>query len=89
MASVESIKSTDNSKAQDKPFLRINNLIKEFGDNRVVNNVSVTINKGEIFALLGSGAQLGHAAQMASGAAMLAASFALGGWLLWRQRGGV
>ena len=37
-----------------KPFLLINNLIKDFGDNRVVNNVSVAINKGEIFALLGS-----------------------------------
>ena len=37
-----------------KPFLVINNLIKDFGDNRVVNNVSVGINKGEIFALLGS-----------------------------------
>ncbi|WP_105530503.1 ABC transporter ATP-binding protein [Solimicrobium silvestre] len=37
-----------------KPFLFINNLIKDFGDNRVVNNVSLTINKGDIFALLGS-----------------------------------
>jgi len=54
MGSVESMKSADSGNAQDKPFLRINNLIKEFGDNRVVNNVSVTINKGEIFALLGS-----------------------------------
>jgi len=53
MASAESIKSSGTS-VQDKPFLQINNLIKEFGDNRVVKNVSVNINKGEIFALLGS-----------------------------------
>ena len=39
---------------QGKPFLLINNLVKDFGDNRVVNQVSVAINKGEIFALLGS-----------------------------------
>lgn len=37
-----------------QPFLLIKNLTKEFGDNCVVNNVSLTINKGEIFALLGS-----------------------------------
>lgn len=58
MASVELSKSsgsavTDNINS-GKPFLLINNLIKDFGENRVVNNVSVTINKGEIFALLGS-----------------------------------
>lgn len=38
----------------NQPFLLIKNLSKEFDDNRVVNNVSLTINKGEIFALLGS-----------------------------------
>ena len=56
MALVESIKpsGTAAGDAQGKPFLLINNLIKDFGDNRVVNNVSVAINKGEIFALLGS-----------------------------------
>lgn len=56
MALVETIKSSDTpaSSSQGKPFLLINNLVKDFGDNRVVNNVSVTINKGEIFALLGS-----------------------------------
>ena len=54
MALTESIKSSDAPGAQQKPFLQINNLIKEFGDNRVVKNVSVNINKGEIFALLGS-----------------------------------
>ncbi|MBC3935918.1 ABC transporter ATP-binding protein [Undibacterium rugosum] len=37
-----------------QPFLIINNLVKEFGGVKAVNNVSVTINKGEIFALLGS-----------------------------------
>lgn len=37
-----------------KPFLLIKDLVKDFGDNRVVDTVSVTINKGEIFALLGS-----------------------------------
>ncbi len=37
-----------------EPFLLIKNLVKDFGDVRVVNNVSLTINKGEIFALLGS-----------------------------------
>jgi putrescine transport system ATP-binding protein len=38
----------------NKPFLLINNLVKEFGDVRAVDNVSISINKGEIFALLGS-----------------------------------
>jgi putrescine transport system ATP-binding protein len=37
-----------------EPFLLIRNLIKEFDGVRAVNDVSVTINKGEIFALLGS-----------------------------------
>ncbi|MFI4939074.1 MAG: ABC transporter ATP-binding protein [Burkholderiales bacterium] len=37
-----------------KPFLSINNLVKEFGDVRAVDNVSLSINMGEIFALLGS-----------------------------------
>ncbi len=57
MASVE-INKTSGAAASEtssgKPFLLIKDLIKDFGDNRVVNNVSVTINKGEIFALLGS-----------------------------------
>ncbi|MBC3930386.1 ABC transporter ATP-binding protein [Undibacterium curvum] len=35
-------------------FLQINNLMKEFGDVRAVDNVSIAIDKGEIFALLGS-----------------------------------
>jgi putrescine transport system ATP-binding protein len=37
-----------------QPYLLIRNLVKEFDGVRAVNDVSVTINKGEIFALLGS-----------------------------------
>src|SRR5246500_3781943 len=37
-----------------QPFLLISNLVKEFDGVRAVSDVSVTINKGEIFALLGS-----------------------------------
>ncbi|MBY0557429.1 MAG: polyamine ABC transporter ATP-binding protein [Burkholderiaceae bacterium] len=37
-----------------QPFLLIRNLVKEFDGVRAVNDVSVEINKGEIFALLGS-----------------------------------
>ncbi|MYM29844.1 polyamine ABC transporter ATP-binding protein [Duganella sp. CY15W] len=37
-----------------EPFLLIRNLVKEFDGVRAVNDVSVAINKGEIFALLGS-----------------------------------
>ncbi|MFC3110816.1 ABC transporter ATP-binding protein [Undibacterium arcticum] len=37
-----------------QPFLLIKNLVKEFDGVRAVDEVSVTINKGEIFALLGS-----------------------------------
>ncbi|CAN7590407.1 polyamine ABC transporter ATP-binding protein [Pseudoduganella sp. LjRoot289] len=40
--------------AAGQPFLFIRNLVKEFDGVRAVNDVSVTINKGEIFALLGS-----------------------------------
>jgi putrescine transport system ATP-binding protein len=35
-------------------FLRIENVVKEFGPVKAVNNVSLDIAKGEIFALLGS-----------------------------------
>lgn len=37
-----------------KPFLSIQNIVKKFGDHAAVNNVSIDIDKGEIFALLGS-----------------------------------
>jgi putrescine transport system ATP-binding protein len=40
--------------AARQPFLLINNLVKEFSGVRAVDDISVTINKGEIFALLGS-----------------------------------
>lgn len=46
--------NTAASNGTGKPFLLINNLVKEFGDVRAVDNVSIAINKGEIFALLGS-----------------------------------
>lgn len=37
-----------------QPFLLIRDLVKDFDGVRAVNDVSVEINKGEIFALLGS-----------------------------------
>lgn len=37
-----------------QPFLSIQNIVKKFGDHAAVNNVSIDIDKGEIFALLGS-----------------------------------
>ena len=37
-----------------QPFLSIQNIVKKFGDHAAVNNVSIDIEKGEIFALLGS-----------------------------------
>jgi putrescine transport system ATP-binding protein len=38
----------------DAAFLQIENVVKDFGGYKAVNNVSVEIAKGEIFALLGS-----------------------------------
>ena len=35
-------------------FLQIKNVVKEFDGHRAVNDVSVDIAKGEVFALLGS-----------------------------------
>ena len=46
----EHIPPTDN----DAPYLSIQNVVKRFGDHAAVNNVSIDIGKGEIFALLGS-----------------------------------
>jgi putrescine transport system ATP-binding protein len=40
--------------SQPHHFLSIRNLVKEFGGVRVVDDVSVSIAKGEIFAILGS-----------------------------------
>ena len=39
---------------KDSAFLRIESVVKEFGDFRAVDQVSLDIAKGEIFALLGS-----------------------------------
>ena len=38
----------------DDAFLRISNLVKEFDGHRAVDDVSIDIAKGEVFALLGS-----------------------------------
>ena len=35
-------------------FLQIRNVVKDFDGNRAVDNVSIDIAKGEVFALLGS-----------------------------------
>ncbi|MDM5177224.1 polyamine ABC transporter ATP-binding protein [Massilia sp. DJPM01] len=40
--------------ARAQPFLLIRNLVKEFDGVRAVNDISLAIDKGEIFALLGS-----------------------------------
>lgn len=42
------------SSKDEKPFLLIRNLVKEFDGVRAVDDVSIHIKKGEIFALLGS-----------------------------------
>ena len=38
----------------DEAFLRIRNLVKEFDGHRAVDDVSIDIGRGEVFALLGS-----------------------------------
>ena len=40
--------------SQEEAFLQIRNVVKDFGGSLAVNNVSLDIAKGEIFALLGS-----------------------------------
>ncbi|WP_244102875.1 ATP-binding cassette domain-containing protein, partial [Burkholderia ambifaria] len=35
-------------------FVRIENVVKKFGDSTAVDNVNLTIAKNELFALLGS-----------------------------------
>jgi putrescine transport system ATP-binding protein len=42
------------TQSPQSPFLSIGNLVKDFDGVRAVNDVSVDISKGEIFALLGS-----------------------------------
>jgi putrescine transport system ATP-binding protein len=42
------------STRDDSAFLQIHNVVKDFGGYKAVNNVSLDIAKGEIFALLGS-----------------------------------
>src|SRR5215203_6424048 len=39
---------------QPAPFLQIRNVVKDFDGHRAVDNVSIDIAKGEVFALLGS-----------------------------------
>src|SRR4026209_2574459 len=54
MISEATLTSSEKKDMGDGPFLAIKNLTKNFGENQVVKNVSLSINKGEIFALLGS-----------------------------------
>ena len=42
------------AKANGKPFLQINRVVKKFDDVFAVDEVSLDIQQGEIFALLGS-----------------------------------
>ena len=46
--------TTEMAEAVSQPFLRIQSLVKRFGDAVVVDSVSLDIRQGEIFALLGS-----------------------------------
>jgi len=43
-----------NARMADDAFLRISNIVKDFDGHRAVDNVSIDIAKGEVFALLGS-----------------------------------
>ncbi|MDR0241497.1 MAG: ATP-binding cassette domain-containing protein, partial [Burkholderia sp.] len=45
--------TTDMLKPNDA-FVRIENVVKKFGDSTAVDNVNLTIAKNELFALLGS-----------------------------------
>ncbi|WP_175829338.1 ATP-binding cassette domain-containing protein, partial [Burkholderia anthina] len=45
--------ATDTLKPNDA-FVRIENVVKKFGDSTAVDNVNLTIAKNELFALLGS-----------------------------------
>jgi len=46
--------AVNNLAVLDSPYLHMRNLVKEFDGVRAVDDVSLTIKKGEIFALLGS-----------------------------------
>ena len=46
--------SNDVAERTRQPFLRIQSLVKRYGDSTVVDSVSLDIKQGEIFALLGS-----------------------------------
>ncbi|WP_049027193.1 ABC transporter ATP-binding protein, partial [Burkholderia cenocepacia] len=41
-------------RTQNDAFVRIENVVKKFGDSTAVDNVNLTIAKNELFALLGS-----------------------------------
>lgn len=53
MASTSSVTNKPTTKTQEKVLLKIERVSKLFDDVRAVDDVSLTINKGEIFALLG------------------------------------
>jgi putrescine transport system ATP-binding protein len=51
---IDKTSANTTSSKEEKPFLLIRNLVKEFDGVRAVDDVSIAIQKGEIFALLGS-----------------------------------
>ncbi|UJF21513.1 polyamine ABC transporter ATP-binding protein [Shewanella sp. OMA3-2] len=53
MENTSGVTNNPTKKTQDKVLLKIDRISKLFDDVRAVDNVSLTINKGEIFALLG------------------------------------
>ena len=53
MVNTSGVTNKPTTKTQDKVLLKIDRVSKLFDDVRAVDNVSLTINQGEIFALLG------------------------------------
>ncbi|WP_434928521.1 polyamine ABC transporter ATP-binding protein [Shewanella sp. HL-SH8] len=53
MENTSGVTNKPTTKTQDKVLLKIDRISKLFDDVRAVDNVSLTINQGEIFALLG------------------------------------
>ena len=51
---VENCRFATSARMADDAFLRISNIVKEFDGHRAVDDVSLDIAKGEVFALLGS-----------------------------------